>query len=262
MKQNALMPLNSPHTNINLFRSPYKKKFILPVKTRKTYNEFKFCIDISFDTFLESYNRFLARKMTNGEDFYKDFGIPGPSQYKAFNNFYKLFKDEENEFINKKIFFLYDLAMMDDLSNVGILEFIENLTKFNFDGQDKKVVIASGSFWAKKLHIRKKVISCIEILYNKGIEVEIHTQAKEDEKYMSKLKCFISKKSRIGLEKRIPIHFIRCGNDYYFIEFPHTESISIRLSMFLDLNKVELKPDISKAKVLKFFDNLISKASK
>jgi hypothetical protein len=67
-------------------------------------------------------------------------------------------------------------------------------------------------------------------------------------------------KSLFGLKNRMPIHFIRCGNDYFFIEFPHTEEISNRLNVFLDLNNVSFKPGKSKVNAVRFFDNLVKKA--
>ena len=261
MMQNIVMPINSPHTYIDMFHPPYGKNLI-PTKAYDSSDDFKLDIDILFDTFLDGYNDFLSGKMTKGEDFYKSYGIPGPSQYKAFNEFYNLFSKYEFEFLNKPIFYFYDMTMMNDLSKIGTLEFIENLTKFDFDkaGQEKKVVFASGSFWEKKLDIRERMISYFEILHKNGIEVQIYTNSKETEPHMDRLSNMGNGKSRFGLKKRIPIHFIRCGNDYFFIEFPHTEDIIVRLNMFLDLNNVELKPELSKADVVQFFDNLINKA--
>jgi hypothetical protein len=62
------------------------------------------------------------------------------------------------------------------------------------------------------------------------------------------------------LKERIAIHFIQAGNDYFFIEFPHSEEIMVRLNMYLDLNEITYRKDIEKTHVEQFFDKLIQQA--
>jgi len=254
---NTVKPMKAQHVAINMFRPPYRKKLPPPRKIQDTKNDFQRDINILFDTFLVQYNEFKAGKMTKKMDeSYKIAGIPDSSQYRAFAEFIALFQEEELSFLNKDDFYFYDMTSIDNNFRIGLCEFIENLTKFEFKEQDKKIIFASGSFWRKNLDVRAKIISDLKILHDKGFDIEVYMNAEETEEHMQDLVPLVNKKSRFGLINRIPIHFILCGNNLFF-EFPHTENIIVRLNMFMDLNTVALK---SKNSIVLFLNNLIKKA--
>jgi len=258
MPLNTVKPMKTQHTAINMFRPPYRKKLPASYKMQDTKNDFQRDIDILFDTFLMPYNEYKAGKMTKKMDeCYKIAGIPCSPQYKAFSEFFNFFKEEELSFLGKEDFYFYDMTKIDNNSKLGLIEFIENLTKFDFKGKRTKLIYASGSFWGKNLDIRAKIISYLKILHDKGFELEVYMNANETEEHMQDLVPLVKEK-HFGLTDRIPIHFILCGN-YLFFEFPHTENIIVRLNMFMDLNAVALKPNRSKTDIVLFLNNLIKK---
>jgi len=246
-----------------MFRSPYGKELPVDYKTEGPFDDFQKNIDILFDTFLENYNRYKAGEMPDSlEKDYKDFGIPGPSQYKAFSDFFHLFKYEEFALLGKRNFYYYDITQKDPQSERGIVEFIENLTNFDFADQDKKVILACGSFWGRNPEIREKALTLLESLHtNKGIEIHIYTncpknQIKGHDEFIEQ----ITGTSSFDLKERIPIHFIQAGNDYFFIEFPHAEKMMVRLNLYLDIKKIVCKDDLEKHVVELFFIKLIQQA--
>jgi len=264
-------------THVNFVRPPYGKElpasYRIQIPDHERQKDLQKDVDISFDTYLECFNDYKTGKMTEKEERYKLYGVPGPSQYKAFSEFFKFFSEDEFEFKDRRIFCYYDIAKMDKLAELAniealsevvcVLKFLDNLTKFDFSGQkQKKVVYCSGSFWKKIPNVRVKVISQLETLEQKGVNVQMFTNAEITEDHMDRISHLAKKtKSRFGLKKRIPIHFIQCADECYFINFPHTEYIVTRLNMFLDLNEdYKYKSRKSKADVVQFFDRLIKRA--
>ena len=263
-------------TYINFIRPPYGKELPasnqIKIPDKEKQKDLQNDVDISFDTYLECFSDYKTGKMTEDEERYKLYGIPGPSQYEAFSEFFSFFSEDEFEFKDRNIFCYYDIAKMEKmaelsntaaLSEICVLKYIENLTKFDFPGQkQKKLVYSSGSFWKKIPAVRAKVISQLQLLEQKGIDVQIFTNAETTEEHMGKISHLANKnESQFGLKKRIAIHFIQCADECYFINFPHTEFIVTRLNMFLDLNDdYKYKSGKSKANVVQFFDNLIKKA--
>jgi len=104
---NFLKPENSPHTYILFLCYPYKKEFPVPYKIEVPTNDFQRDIDISFDTFFECYNDFKNKKMTDKEERYKLYGIPGPSQYEAFFEFFNFFLTEKTQHLCINRFFTF-----------------------------------------------------------------------------------------------------------------------------------------------------------
>ena len=262
MEQN-LAPEKISHSWVNMFRPPYNKELPASYEIKGPFNDFQKNIDLLFDTFLENYNNYKAGEIPISlEKEYKDFGIPGPSQYAAFSELFSFFQDDEFELLKHKNFYYYDSTPMKTKPERGIVEFIENLINFDFTGQDKKVILCCGSFWEKCPEIREKVLHLFECLYTeKRITIHLYTNCKEKEiKGHDRFIEQIRGTSRFGLEERIPIHFIQAGNDYFFIEFPHAEEIVVRLNLFLDLKNIVYKNGYEKANVEKFFDNLIQQA--
>jgi hypothetical protein len=232
---------------------------IAPVKV--SGNSEEVIVDL-FDAFLENYSAFKAGKMSQeAEENYKILGSPAPSQYRAFVDFFGFFENEENMVWEKRDYiYMYDLADMDVSGKPAMLGFVQNLDSPDFDAQGKNIVLAFGSFWGQHYPTRKEIISHLTHLHEKGADIRIFTQAATTEEHIVDIISPIKEKSRFGIKKRIPIHFIRAGNDFVFFEFPHTETTVLRLNMFLDVNAIKLKPKRTKDELLHFFDNLITGA--
>jgi len=261
MKQN-IAPVKTQHNSINMFRPPYNKT-IDSFKVRKPFTDSQKNIDLLFDTFLESYNNYRAGEISLAmEERFKDFGLPGPSQYKAFYELFNFFENEEFELLNQENFYFYDLTQNNTQSERGIVELVENLTDFDFANQDKKIILSCGSFWGRNPETREKMLKLFESIYtNNGVKIHIYTNCEKNEiKGHDNFLEQIKETAHFGLKKRIPIHFIQAGNDYFYIEFPHTEEIIVRLDLFLDLKKIVYKKGFNKANVEQFFNNLIQQA--
>jgi hypothetical protein len=264
MGQN-LAPEKTKHSKVNMYRPPYGKDLPVSYKVEGPFSDFQKDIDLLFDTFFENYNEYKAEKMPlSSENGYKDFGIPGPSQYKAFSDLFNFFKNEEFELLRHEDYSYYDLTSKKTQLDRGIVEFAENLINFDFDvdNQDKKVILSCGSFWKDQLEIREKMLGIFKHLHTeKGINIQLYMNCtKEEIKGHDEFIEQIKGTSRFGLKKRIPIHFIQAGNDYFYIEFPHAEEIVVRLNLFLDLKKIEYKGGFEKANVEQFFNKLIQQA--
>lgn len=217
-----------------------------------------------WEGFLENYNAFQAGKMRlEDEDKYRLLSSPGPSQYCAFTQFFSFFKKEEQLVKeNPDILYTYDAVDPEELTARPMLDFLQNLCSSAYDAKGKNIVMASGSFWEQNLKTRAKVISYLNELHGKGAKVGIFARAKENEAGMDGIIAPILKESRFGLTERIPIHFIKADMDFIQPEFPHTESSLFRLTMFLDMNKLEpeLKEGKTKKELSNFFDDLVSGA--
>jgi hypothetical protein len=279
---NNLTPAKAFHTSVNMLRLPHKGKLPVdykiqdyfsnakerqldPFKKKENFSEFQTDTDILFDTFLENYNRYKNKEINVALDKKLElFGAPKAAQYKAFSDLINFSEKGELEFLNRNEYYFYDLTDKNYQELNAIFEFIENIVDFDFDlaKQEKKIVLSSGSFFKNYPEIRKRMVGLFQLLIDKGVKVELYTNCEEDEiaeQYDDFIKQ-VKKHSRFGLKNRIPIHFIQAGNDYYFIEFPHTEKTVIRLNMFLDINTIKYKKGKTKADVKLFFDNLILKA--
>lgn len=214
-----------------------------------------------FQAFWGNYGAFKAGKMSmDAEENYRIFGVPGPSQYQAFFRFFQFFKDREEMVQKQDYIYMYDLLEMEQSSEPAMLEFLKNIDSPVFDVRGKDVILAFGSFWGQHHPTRARIISLLANLHSKGADVRIYTQAAEDEKHIADIIAPVKQKSRFGLKKRIPIHFIRVGGEYVFFEFPHTETTAVRLNMLLDINAHELAPGQTKEGLLNFFDGLIQGA--
>ena len=209
-----------------------------------------------WEGFWANYEALKAGKMhREDEGKYKLISSPGPSQYSAFAELFSFFKTEK-QLLKKKpdIFYTYDLLNNEELAARPMLAFLKNLCSPDYDAKGKKIVMASGSFWGQNLKTRTEVISYLNELSKNGAKVSIFARAQENEKGMNKIIEAVRKESCFGLKKRIPIHFIKAGQDAVQLEFPHTESSLFRLTMFLDLNEFKGK---TKEGLLNFFDRLI-----
>ena len=217
-----------------------------------------------WEGFLENYNAFKSGKMTlDDEDKYKLLSSPGPFQYRAFTRFFDFFKEEE-KLVEKHPYSLntYELVDSEKLAARPTLEFLQKLSSPAYEAKGKNIVMASGSFWEQSLETRQKVISYFEELHVKGAKVSIFARASWTEAGINNIIEPIKNESRFGLKKRIAIHFIKADKDFVQLEFPHTESSLFRLTMLLDVNKLEpeLKKGKTKEELLNFFDELIKEA--
>jgi len=253
---------NSPPRHVNMLRLPYKRgKFPSSYNVQGPFDDSQEVIDILFDTYLENANAYKAGRIPiTVEESYRILGIPGPSQYRAFCDFFKILSDEEFSVLKYSYFFINDLVNKDKDYESPIFEFVKNIKYYEFNKHKKEVVFACGSFFKEYPDVRMKMINLLNYLNEEmGIEVHLYTQATLDEEHISGICKNIIDTSVFGYKKRIPIHFIRCC-DNIILEFPHTEQSRVRLDWLLNINKLELKQDKTKKDFLQFFDNLIKKA--
>ena len=263
VKQNVA-PVDFSHTSVNFFRPPYGKEYPQFYKREGVSDGFQNTVDILFDTFFENYNDYRAGEMTDeAEESCRFFGIPGPSQYQAFYDLVSFSVKEEFEFLDRRDFYFYDLTKLESQpQNIPVLRFIENIINCDFIEQEKKIVLALGSFWENQPETRERMVELLEELHNnRGFKIVFAAKCSDDEEHVNRIKdIVVREKSSFGLKNRIAIHYIRWG-DYVFLEFPHTEDSEMRLNMFLDLNTIELKDNLEKSDLVSFFDNLIVKAT-
>jgi hypothetical protein len=214
--------------------------------------------------FLDNYSAFKRKEMLMKDELkYKLLCSPGPSQYRAFFYLFNFFKEEERIVKaqeNKDYLYMYDAAFMDNQAEPAMLHFVKNLTTGAYDARGKKIILAFGSFWGHHHPTRGKMISFLNELDNKGADVRIYTQAKEDECYISDINQSIKIKSHFALQKRISIHYVRVDRDYIFLEFPHTETSEFRLNWFLQLDGINFKWWKTKGGLSRYFDTLIRRA--
>jgi hypothetical protein len=213
------------------------------------------------------YENFVAYKTgamkLEDEVKYKVLSSPGPSQYRAFVNFFDEFIEGGEQWIlgNSADMHMHDFMEMESYGGPAILEFLNNLISA-YDCEGKTITMVSGSFWRWRPEIREKIISFFMQLCEKKANVRILTQAREDEQHLADFSRFLKEKSgnvesHFGMEKRLSIHFVRAGDDCLYYEFPHTESTQFRLNMFLDLNTVPPKGGKKKSDLLGFLDDVI-----
>ncbi|MCL2191692.1 MAG: hypothetical protein FWB79_06880 [Treponema sp.] len=189
-------------------------------------------------------------------------GSPGHSQYSAFKEFFDLFRDkkqvaEDDEGLGCHYF--YYLKWKDGPTVSPSVRLLKWLCDSSCDVEGKTIIKASGSFWSRNMETREQAVSFFNTLHDRGADVRIYARARESDPGIERLAAKIRDKSRFGLEKRIPIHYVRVGTDLIYLEYPHTESTVYRLVMPLDLNRVGPKLEDGKTKedVVGFFDGLV-----
>ena len=192
-------------------------------------------------------------------------GTPGHSQYRAFKEFFDFFKGkkqavEDEESLGSHYF--YSLKGNNNSTVPPSVELLKWLCTSSYNVEGKSIVKASGSFWGRNMKIREQAISCFTELHKKGADVSIYARAREDEPGIEGIIAPIKNNSHFGLENRIPIHYVRVGTDFIYLEYPHTESTVYRLVMPLDLNGVgpRLEDGKTKEDVVRFFDGMIEGA--
>jgi len=236
---------------------------ITDVAPQKTCEKDQQALKELWGAFLENYNTIKDQKTPQKDEFkYKIISSPGPSQYRAFLQFFKFFVNEEHIVEEQKFWdylYMYDWVYMNEQTEPAMLRFIKNLNTSGFDPKGKKIVLSFGSFWQHHLPTREKIILELNALQKKGANVCIYAQAKDNETHIDKLDAAIKKKSRLGLQKRIPIHYVR-ADDYVFLEFPHTETTEFRLNWLFDLNTPEYKSWKTKSGLVHYFNSLVKGA--
>jgi hypothetical protein len=232
----------------------------IAIAPEKTCEKDQVILQQLWSAFLVNYYAFKKGKMPIKDEFkYKLFSSPGPSQYRAFMRFFKFLKNEEHTVEEQKFWnclYMYDWLYMKDDAEPAMLRFVRNLSNSGSEIKDMKINIAFGSFWRPHLPTREKMIQALNELDEKGAQISMYAQVKEDEPYIKNLNLSIREKSHFGLEKRIPIHFVWAG-DYFFLEFPHTETTEFRLNWLLNLNNMEYKWWKSKEGHIRYINSLI-----
>lgn len=249
-----------------MLRLPYKKsKFPYNHKIQGPFDNLQEDIDILFDTFLENLNAYKSGEIPMFvEENFNILGVPGPSQYRAFYEFFKLLRDGEFSVLEQPYFFINDLdsCKNDKHYESPMLEFVKNIRNYDFGRQKKEIVFACGSFFKDYPNARKKMIKYFNFLKEeRKINIHLYTQAEREEEHNKLINNEIKEIAKFGIKKRIPIHYVRCG-DLTLIEFPHTEQTRVRLTWLLDINKLDFKSDKTKNDFIQFFDNLIYKVLK
>jgi hypothetical protein len=238
---------------------------IIDIAPQKTCEKDQYALKELWGAFLENYNAFKNGQMQKSDEFkYKLISSPGPSQYCAFFRLFKFFTNEELIVEEQKFWdylYMYDWVFMNEESEPAMLRFVMNINNSGYDPMNKTIVLSFGSFWQQHLPTREKMISELNELYRKGAKVCIYAQAKDNDAHIEKLDESIRKRSFFGLQKRIPIHYVRV--DYYvFLEFPHTETTEFRLNWLLDLNSAKYKWWKTKNGLVRYFDSLTKGALK
>jgi thiol-disulfide isomerase/thioredoxin len=238
---------------------------IAPPKTtdEAQFQEQDEVIDILLNAFKENFRAFKENKMKD-EVNYILFSSPGPSQYAAFEGFFDHLEGGEEQISDlKKYMYMHDFAAMDNATKPAILGLLQNLISIykseSDSSKDKRVTMVSGSFWAHHIPTRKKIILLFEQLHEMKAKLRIVTRASRTEPYIEDLVSLLGRDSRFSIPNRVPIHFVRAGDDFLFFEFPHTESSVVRLNMLLDLNALRYKQGKTKADLLNFLDGVIKK---
>ena len=256
----------SQKTGENLAKSSLKNQIMKlnTVAPERASEKERPLIEKLWADFLGDYNAYKSNKMQLKDELkYSLFCVPGPSQYRAFSDFFDFFEYEEHtvEALDaKKYLYMYDCLSMDEQAVPPTLQFLTNLASPVYDAKGKKIVLASGSFWKQHLSTREKMIYLLNELDAQGADVYIHTQANEDEACMCNIKQSVKEKSNFALQKRIAIHYIQADKDCILQEFPHTEITEFRLNWFLNFDNMNLKQGKTKDGLLYYFDSLIRSA--
>jgi len=209
--------------------------------------------DFMYTSFIEAMEDVKLNKIKiQPEDFYRTMGIPEPAQYKAFIKLHELVNDDyfaehPKTFSNHARLPRYP----------GTLKLLRDIYNDYDKNPVEKITISCGSFYRKYLWVREEIINYLNMLYEKGVKIEIFTNCKKDEDKVYKLNPDIHFES---LDKRVMIHFVLVDDKYIKFYYPHSESIYQRLGMLLtpeDLNTELLE---KKKELFQFFNNLIAEA--
>ena len=220
-------------------------------------------IDILLGSFVENFNAYKDGKMAD-ELNYILFSSPGPSQYAAFAGFFDHLEDEKDQILSlKKYMYMHDFAEMNNETKPAILVLLQNLIneykKPSVSFMDRRITMVSGSFWAHHIPTRMKLILLFQLLHTMKTRLRVVTRASRNEQYLDDLASLLGRDSCFSIPNRVPLHFVKAGDDLLFFEFPHTESSVVRLNMLLDLNTLRYKKGKTKADLLNFLDAVIRK---
>ncbi|MDR0312760.1 MAG: hypothetical protein LBI14_04115 [Treponema sp.] len=235
---------------------------VMNIAPKKASAEAHKIISQLWDGFFDNYMAFKDGVMKiEDEPKYKVFDAPGPLQYRAFVMFFDFIEGGADwVWSQRDNMYMHDLYDMERYGPPAILEYLKNLNSpacYNCTGQT--IIMVSGTFWRVHLTTGKKIVSFFYNLSANGANVQILTQAKNEESHASAISQFRMENYMpiSNLDERRPIHFILAGEDYLYFEFPHTESTEFRHNMFLDLNTIPFKKGIEKSHLLRFFNDII-----
>jgi hypothetical protein len=189
-------------------------------------------------------------------EYYKSFGIPEPEQYRAFDEYYKLFHNAPEAFFekHKKVVYMFT----DEIKSTPSLKLLKSVKNFK---QVESVDIGCGSFWHDYPIVKGKIVENLNRISKNGVPINIATQASPHELYV--LSDKIQKKDNTEIKQRIKIHYINIwfknNTVKSLIEFPHTEVIHVRLSMVITPEEFKAQNvDIDTLRT--FYNNLIQNA--
>jgi hypothetical protein len=222
------------------------------VAPKKAAGETLELIEMLWDAFNENYDAFKAGKMPLEDEInYQLFSSPGPSQYKAFSDFFDILEGGKDYIRSLKgQMYMHDFAdVKDGTTEPDILELLQKLYATD-DYNPKEITLISGLLWGQHEETRKKILSRFKQFHDKKNKVRLLTRA--DKEVTEEYTSIFSDDSQFYMPKRKPFHFVLAGNDYLYFEFPHTESTVFRLNMLLDLNTLNYKKGKSKTDMLRF----------
>jgi len=206
-----------------------------------------------YASFIEVMEDVKYNKIENHPDnFYKIMGIPEPGQYKAFIRLYDLVNDD---YFTKHPKTSSNHARLPRYP--GTLKLLRDIY-INYDKNPvKNITISCGSFYRKNLWVREEIIKYLNLLYEKGVKIEIYNNCKRNEDKIYELTPGIHFES---LNKRVMIHFILVDDKYIKFYYPHSEKIYHRLGMLLTPENLNTELFEKKKELFRFFNNLIAEA--
>jgi hypothetical protein len=219
----------------------------------ENYNTKKYS-DFSYASFIEAMDDVKYNKIENHpENFYTIMGIPEPGQYRAFIRLYELVN---NDYFAKHPKTFSNHARLPRYP--GTLKLLRDIyINYDKDHPVESITISCGSFYRKNLWVREEIIKYLNLLYEKGVKIEISTNCKKNEDKIYKLNPNIHFES---LNKRVMIHFILVDDKYIKFYYPHSEKIYHRLGMLLTTEDLNTELLEKKKELFLFFNNLIAEA--
>ena len=182
-------------------------------------------------------------------------GIPMPGQYFEFKRLKKIF-EEQDSFLHS------DLAASDlRTDKINLMDNYGHL----FNEKKLKVTIVAGYFFNTVPYRRERMVDFIREKALAGHQFEIFTQdiSVPDEFFNGENADFYKKSIKVNVVlNRINIHYIVLENmeapedTDYFIDFPHTELDTFRLTFHLKHSEILESFNVEPEKLREFLENL------
>jgi hypothetical protein len=209
-----------------------------------------------YDSFLYEYDVISKKKFFfyPAKTFIQD-GIPMPGQYFKYERLINIFGGECN-------FTESDLTAYD--FRTDRINLVDNYGQL-FNEKKLKVTIVAGYFFSSVPYRRIRIVDFIKKKAIEGHQFEIFTQdpSAPDEFYKGENADFYKKSVKITVVlNRINIHYIVLENmeapedTDYFIDFPHTELDTFRLTFHLKHSEILESFNVEPEKLREFLENL------